>query len=216
MLQKLHHHASDFTYLDRLGPVLSALLHEKLFKTLLGTDGETPVSLGRPETEALVSFDGHGLLEDVEDHAKGVETGPVQSLKDAGPNLEAVLLPVVHAREGMCRSADLDVRFEAKDLGTVLGAEGRAGQTAHAGTDDDDVVLSRVAGKAVAGAGVGGLFVFGFHRHVVRERHDFFARRILRLSHVLVATSSGSCGFAVGSLYLSSRHSKGRCALDQA
>mmetsp|Transcript_3883 Transcript_3883/g.10998 ORF Transcript_3883/g.10998 Transcript_3883/m.10998 type:complete len:593 (+) Transcript_3883:350-2128(+) len=188
--------------LDRLGSILSALLHEKLFKSLLGADGETPVSLGSPETKALVSFDGHGLLKDIEDHAKGVETGSVQSLKDTGPNLEAVLLPVVHAREGMCRSADLDVRFEAKDLGTVLGAEGRAGQTAHAGTDDDDVVLSGIAGKAVAGAGVGGLFVFGFHRHVVRERHDLLARRILSLSNIRVVSFSGGGGFAVGSLRL--------------
>lgn len=92
----------------------------------------------------------------------------------------------MHAAEGVRATPHLDVGFEAQDPAAVLGAQGRARQPAHAGTDDDYVVLAGCAGHAVAGAGVRWLLVRRLEGHVVREGHDLVAGRVLDLLDVLV------------------------------
>mmetsp|Transcript_6916 Transcript_6916/g.17061 ORF Transcript_6916/g.17061 Transcript_6916/m.17061 type:complete len:224 (-) Transcript_6916:406-1077(-) len=173
---------------DGLGTVLPALLHQQLLESLLAADGETPVSAGRPVSESLVRLDGHGLLEDVEDHSQWVERRTIESLEDAGADLEAVLPPLVHAAERVGAAPHLDVALQAQYARAVLRREGRARQSAHAGSDDDDVVFAGVARQAVAGARIGGLFVLGLDGHVVREGHYLVAGRVLDLVDVFVGS----------------------------
>mmetsp|Transcript_42904 Transcript_42904/g.130563 ORF Transcript_42904/g.130563 Transcript_42904/m.130563 type:complete len:480 (+) Transcript_42904:356-1795(+) len=171
---------------DGLGPVFPALLREKLLESLLGPDGEAPITLGGPESESLVRLDGHGLLEDVENHPQGVETRPVQPLEDGRSDLEAVFPPIVHPGEGVGRPPHLNVTLEAQYLGPVLGRQRRARQPSHARPDHDNVIFALLSAQSVPGTGIRRLLVFLLQAHVVREGHDLVAGRILRLGDVLI------------------------------
>mmetsp|Transcript_25810 Transcript_25810/g.60508 ORF Transcript_25810/g.60508 Transcript_25810/m.60508 type:complete len:207 (-) Transcript_25810:498-1118(-) len=67
---------------NRFLSVFSALIHQKFLESRFVTDGESPVSFRGPETQALVGFDGHGFLEDIEDHSQRIQRRLVESLED--------------------------------------------------------------------------------------------------------------------------------------
>mmetsp|Transcript_28964 Transcript_28964/g.61202 ORF Transcript_28964/g.61202 Transcript_28964/m.61202 type:complete len:352 (+) Transcript_28964:1222-2277(+) len=174
-----------------LRAILSALFHQKLFESLARSNGETPISRRSPISQSLISFDWHGFLKNIKDHTKGVQRRSVESLEDGWSHLKTVFASLVHAAEGVSRAADLDVTFETENLGTVFGTEGRAGESSHTRSNDDNVVFASVARETISGSWVGGLFVFGFDGHIIGEGHDLLTGGVLDLSHIVVHSFFG-------------------------
>mmetsp|Transcript_42092 Transcript_42092/g.139896 ORF Transcript_42092/g.139896 Transcript_42092/m.139896 type:complete len:323 (-) Transcript_42092:24-992(-) len=187
--------------LDGPAPLIDQVLE------LLGrADREAPVSLWRPVPEPAVRLALEVLPEHVENGAQRVEGRPVEALKDGGANLEGVLAALVHAREGVRRTARLDVRLDHRHARAVLCTQRATSEAAHARADHDHVVLvlQALAAEAVARARVRRLLVPRVERHVVAEGHHLVPLCVFDLLDVVARLALD--------VQLHPRHDRGRVA----